>query len=380
MKGMLVQIWNAMKTFLGTALGAFKNIFSTTLDTVVGFFRGLGGRLLGAMKGIGSLLVNTGKSIIAGLFSGITSALSGIVNWARTNLFDPIVHAVKSLFGIRSPSTVFAGLGSHLMTGFIKGMLTHDLTGLIGNVFGGMPQALAQIVERGIIALSALPGKALNALGKLGGKIGGFFTKLFGGGGGSGVTRWMPQVIQALAMNGLPMSLAGQVLAQMQTESGGNPTAINLNDFNATVLHDPSRGLMQVIGSTFAAFHVPGTSNNIFDPLANIAAAINYAKLRYGPTLMTGGMGIGSGHGYASGTSSARRGWAWVGEGGVPELVHFNGGEQVGPVMRRGGNGGNSYYITVNPTPLAHPRDIGREVVGAIREFEKGSGKGWRNS
>jgi hypothetical protein len=86
----------------------------------------------------------------------------------------------------------------------------------------------------------------------------------------------------------------------MQTESGGNPNAINLWDINAQ--HgDPSRGLMQTIGSTFAAYHVAGTSSNIYDPLANIAAAINYALHVYGPTLMRGGMGMGSGHGYSDG-------------------------------------------------------------------------------
>jgi SLT domain-containing protein len=101
-------------------------------------------------------------------------------------------------------------------------------------------------------------------------------------------------------MLGLPLSLSGQVLYQMQTESGGNPNAINLTDINAQQ-GDPSRGLLQVIGSTFAAYHVAGTSSNIYDPLANIAAAINYARAVYGPTLLRGGMGMGSGHGYDAG-------------------------------------------------------------------------------
>ena len=54
---------------------------------------------------------------------------------------------------------------------------------------------------------------------------------------------------------------------------------------------------MQVIGSTFAAYHVAGTSNNIYDPLANIAAALNYARNVYGPSLGS----LGSGHGYERG-------------------------------------------------------------------------------
>lgn len=116
----------------------------------------------------------------------------------------------------------------------------------------------------------------------------------------AGVKQWLPDVLKALALNGLPGSLANQVLKQISSESGGNPNAQNNWDSNAAA-GDPSRGLLQTIMSTFRAYHVAGTSNNIFDPLANIAAAINYAKHVYGPSLMRGGMGLGSGHGYKFG-------------------------------------------------------------------------------
>jgi hypothetical protein len=117
---------------------------------------------------------------------------------------------------------------------------------------------------------------------------------------GSGVARWKGTVDQALRMEGLSTAFDSRVLYQMQTESGGNPNAINLTDINAQ-RGDPSRGLMQVIGSTFRAYHWPGTSSNIYDPLANIAAAINYARHVYGPQLGNQYGGIGSGHGYALG-------------------------------------------------------------------------------
>ncbi|HSZ38462.1 MAG TPA: transglycosylase SLT domain-containing protein [Trebonia sp.] len=184
---------------------------------------------------------------------------------------------------------------------------------------------------------------------------------------GSGVARWTPVVDQALAMLGLSLSLVPRVLYQMQTESGGNPQAINLSDFNATVLHDPSRGLMQVIGSTFAAFHVPGTSGNIYDPLANIAAALHYGELRYGPTLMTGGMGIGSGHGYDSGgylppgLSLAYNGT------GVPEPVI--------PASRIGKGGDVHYHVTVNVPHTVNPREAGREVAQLLLAHTKTGGR-----
>lgn len=111
-------------------------------------------------------------------------------------------------------------------------------------------------------------------------------------------------------------------------ELWGNPMAINLTDSNAAA-GDPSRGLMQVIGSTFAAYHWPGTSNNIYDALANIAAALNYAAHVYGPNLANQYGGIGSGHGYAAGGATSA-GWAMVGEHGR-ELVKLPGGANVYP-------------------------------------------------
>lgn len=115
---------------------------------------------------------------------------------------------------------------------------------------------------------------------------------------GAGVKQWESDVEQGLQRNGLPTSLAPQVEKQMQTESSGNPNAINNWDSNAVAGH-PSQGLLQTIPSTFNTYHLPGDSTNIDDPQANIDSAIGYAKSRYGPSLMNGqGQGMGSGHGY----------------------------------------------------------------------------------
>lgn len=70
-------------------------------------------------------------------------------------------------------------------------------------------------------------------------------------------------------------------MRRMQQESGFDVGAVNNWDTNAAA-GDPSRGLMQVIGSTFRAYRDPSLSADIFDPLANIVAAIRYTKSRYG--------------------------------------------------------------------------------------------------
>lgn len=116
--------------------------------------------------------------------------------------------------------------------------------------------------------------------------------------GVAGVTQWESDVSKVLSMLGLPQADLPTVMAQMVTESGGNPNAINLTDINAQQ-GDPSRGLMQVIGSTFAAYRSPSLSANIYDPMANIYAGLNYAIHRYGnPGWLSV---LGHGHGYAAG-------------------------------------------------------------------------------
>jgi SLT domain-containing protein len=117
-------------------------------------------------------------------------------------------------------------------------------------------------------------------------------------------------------------------------------------------------------------------ASDIWNPVLEGVAALRYIKNQYGSPYNIPGLLSGNYGGYASGTSSARPGWAWVGEHG-PELLRFRGGEQVYPAGTAAA--GNTYHIHIAPTPLARPADVGREVVGAIREFEKRAGKSWRS-
>ncbi len=91
---------------------------------------------------------------------------------------------------------------------------------------------------------------------------------------------WIREALDVLTARGIPASYDG-ILRNAMRESTGNPHAINLYDSNA-MAGIPSKGLLQVIDPTFRAFHVEGTSWDIYDPVANIAAACNYAASRYG--------------------------------------------------------------------------------------------------
>lgn len=143
----------------------------------------------------------------------------------------------------------------------------------------------------------------------------------------AGAAQWTDLVLQALSMLGQPADLLQGVLYAIENESGGNPNAINDWDSNAAA-GDPSRGLLQTIGSTFEAYRNPNLSNNIYDPLANIYAGLNYMIQRYGSVAAVVIPRLGGWYGYASGTDYATPGLHWVGENG-PELLQFRGGERV---------------------------------------------------
>ncbi|GGS55029.1 transglycosylase SLT domain-containing protein [Streptomyces griseoviridis] len=91
---------------------------------------------------------------------------------------------------------------------------------------------------------------------------------------------WIRQSLDIMAEKGIPGTYNG-IYRNIMRESSGNQFAINNWDINA-VNGTPSKGLLQVIQPTFDAYHVEGTSWDLYDPVANITAACNYAADRYG--------------------------------------------------------------------------------------------------
>ncbi|MER6268949.1 transglycosylase SLT domain-containing protein [Streptomyces sp900105755] len=91
---------------------------------------------------------------------------------------------------------------------------------------------------------------------------------------------WIRESLAIMHEKSIPGTYNG-IYRNLMRESSGNPRAINLWDSNAAK-GIPSKGLLQVIDPTFKAYHVDGTSFDIYDPVANITAACNYAAARYG--------------------------------------------------------------------------------------------------
>lgn len=146
---------------------------------------------------------------------------------------------------------------------FAKNKFVQMGTGLAGKMFDGIKTKAADL-------LGKLPGFG-DAIE--GGK------KVFNGVAGKvKLAAWMSE---ALKKKGLmnPGNLASGI-ARALKESGGDPNIVQqVHDVNSG--GNEARGLMQVIPSTFKANMEPG-HGNIFDPVDNILASINYTLKRYG--------------------------------------------------------------------------------------------------
>lgn len=98
----------------------------------------------------------------------------------------------------------------------------------------------------------------------------------------AGVEKWRATVANVLSVIGVhSASNVNSVLEAIRQESSGKASTVNNWDSNAAA-GTPSKGLMQVIQPTFDAYAGPYKSAGIFDPFANIYAAVKYAMSRYG--------------------------------------------------------------------------------------------------
>jgi SLT domain-containing protein len=225
-----------------------------------------------------------GTDMVNQLASGVNASSNNLTTTVKT-LTDKVINQFKTGFGIHSPSVVMYKMGNYLMQGLVNGMSAKDVESFIQHWIGDI-------------------------------------TSSAGGAMSGNVTGWLSA---ALSVTGTPMDWMSGLLRLVQAESGGNPLSVNPQG----VGNEHATGLLQTLPSTFASYAVKGL-NNILNPVANAAAAINYIKSQYGSVYNTPLFKGGTYVGYAQGTNNATPGLHWVGEKG-PELLNFKGGESVTP-------------------------------------------------
>lgn len=200
-------------------------------------------------------------------------------NGAIGDFFSGLWNGAKELEDIAEDALKnVVGFGKSLFTHFVANVTTKSTDSLNGGLKLNLPGFYAEHLKEWM-------KKQLDDLGSDTPKNG----------------NWAPVVKKALRKNGLPDSEAyvNAWLKQIQTESGGNPKAVqgNIGDIN-NATGDLAKGLVQTISATFNAYKFPG-HGNIFNGYDNLLAGIAYAKAKYGASGMLSV--IGHGHGYANG-------------------------------------------------------------------------------
>jgi len=128
--------WNLIRDIIGGAIRIISDVIGLFIDFLTGHWSRLWGDVTALVRdafqaiwriftdfsaGASQMLVQAGRDIINGLINGIES-MGGAVGSAVGNIASSALDAAKGLFGIRSPSTVFHGLGMNIGQGLANGI------------------------------------------------------------------------------------------------------------------------------------------------------------------------------------------------------------------------------------------------------------------
>ena len=250
---------------------------------------------------------------------------------------------------------VAAGAVDHLrgtLPGFASGGLVGTGTDLAGIApFGGRMdarfgafagRALARAAESAIVA-------AITAA-----VSGGGWSLLHPTGTGGSIRALMQSMAASIGWTGALWNALDYV--EMR-EAGYSLTATNPGS--------GAYGLAQFINGPGEYYQYGGNPNTA---VGQITGFFNYIRQRYGNPIAA---------------ANHEAAFNWYDQGGylAPGLtLAYNGTGVPERVLPPGGGGsGTTYVINVHASPLASPADTGRAVVGAIQQYEKRSGKGWRS-
>ena len=347
--------WNSVKNVFGDVQSFFKKGFQKAYDAVKNIWNGLGGLFKsiannafkpiktlvnGVIKGVNWVLNKVGSNKRVSEWGGVKFAKGsngipqntlGVVNDQKGATYKELILPPNGKPFIPKGRNVMLPLqkGTKIMPAnqtkeLMKSLKIPKFASGIGDFFGSAWNAVKNftgdvfdyltnpedIVKIAIDKFASLADFVEPWLSVAGGMINtvldgivNFITGIFDTivpkvdyNPSEGVEQWRQLSKYALQLEGqYTEANLDRLLMQMNSESSGNPNAINNWDINAQ-RGTPSKGLMQVIDPTFKSYARPGYDTDIWDPLSNILASIRYTVSRYG-SLANGWKG----HGYAKG-------------------------------------------------------------------------------
>lgn len=135
--GLLVGACVAGAALVGTAVVKNWDKVKAGIGKAWDWIKEKASNLWSGVKGLVGGAINVGKNVVGGLWNGIKGVAGGLWNGIK-GIGRGIINGFKSIFGIHSPSTVFAGIGGYLMEGLANG---------ITNTADGVNQSLEDVAD-----------------------------------------------------------------------------------------------------------------------------------------------------------------------------------------------------------------------------------------
>ena len=149
-----------IKEYFSKILEDVRNIFGNVIDIITGIFEGDGYKVGEAVRNLitnvlkliydlNQSFVEIGWELIKGLVKGIWECIKNLPS-LLAGFCEFVVDFFKGLFGIHSPSTVFAELGVNLIEGLIEG---------ITSMFDAIGETISNLVDSILEAFNGITDK-----------------------------------------------------------------------------------------------------------------------------------------------------------------------------------------------------------------------------
>lgn len=166
----LSGIWNVITSVFNSVLNFVRGVFNWIRDTIIAPIRSayntiagivgnikdsIVGGIRNAINSVGNFVrdaINAGKNLIDGIVRGVSGAKDAVVNKVK-EIASGALDAVKSFFGIKSPSRVMAQMGEYMMQGMQNGIqragqaVVSAATTISDRISNGMQSSLSNVSQ-----------------------------------------------------------------------------------------------------------------------------------------------------------------------------------------------------------------------------------------